>query len=282
MRTIFLNGHYVREDQAQIPIFDRGLLMADGVYEVTTVINKTLVDFDAHMARLENSLAAIDIPCPYMPSELLSVHKSLIRANKLVEGLVYLQVTRGQQERDFVMPENPQPTVFAFTQAKTILDNPAAKTGIRVISMPDARWLHRDVKSIQLLSSSLAKTAAVRQGKDDVWFVEDGLVTEGSTNNAFIVTRAGKIVTRDLGKALLPGVTRAAVLQLAAQDGLDIEERAFSIAEAQAAAEAFITSATTLVLPVVEVDGVAIGDGHVGPMAKALRGLYLDAYAEQK
>lgn len=275
MRTVFVNGAYLSEDQARISIFDRGFLMADGVYEVTTVIGGKMLDFEKHMDRLELSLAAIECPCPLDRGALREMHRKLMRDNALDEGLIYLQVTRGPQDRDFLFPEKPQPTVVAFTQAKKVVENPAAERGIKVGIAEEVRWRRREVKTIQLFAASQAKTEAVRAGLDDAWFVEDGYVTEGTSNNAFIVTREHAIVTRQLDRALLPGITRAAVREFAGAHGYHLEERPFTVDEARNAEEAFVTSATALVLPVVEIDGATIGNGRPGPIAVALRALYI-------
>ncbi len=278
-RTVYLNGDYLPEEVAKISIFDRGFLMADGVYEVTSVLGGKLIDFDGHAARLERSLVELDMGMPMPVEELLAVHRELVKRNGLVEGMIYLQVTRGAPgDRDFVFPdpaEVPQ-TVVMFTQSKPgLADNPAAKTGLKIISIPDIRWGRRDIKTVQLLYPSMGKMAAKKAGCDDAWMVEDGLVTEGTSNNAYIV-KGGRIITRDLSSDILHGITRAAVLRFAREAQMEVEERPFSIEEAQGADEAFITSASTFVLPVVEIDGVAVGGGKPGPVAARLREIYLE------
>jgi D-alanine transaminase len=189
--------------------------------------------------------------------------------------MVYLQVTRGTADRDFAYPAEPKPSLVMFTQSKPLADTPAARSGIRVISVPDIRWARRDIKTVQLLAPSMCKMMARKAGADDAWMVEDGFVTEGTSNNAWIVTKAGTIVTRDLSHAILAGITRAALLTYAAEAQIRIEERPFTIAEAQDAAEAFITAASAFVTPVVEIDGVRLGDGRPGPVTTRLRELYL-------
>ncbi len=278
-RTVYLNGDYLPEEVAKISIFDRGFLMADGVYEVTSVLDGKLIDFDGHAARLERSLVELDMGMPMPVEELLAVHRELVKRNGLVEGMIYLQVTRGAPgDRDFVFPdpaEVPQ-TVVMFTQSRPgLADNPAAKTGLKIISIPDIRWGRRDIKTVQLLYPSMGKMAAKKAGCDDAWMVEDGLVTEGTSNNAYIV-KGGRIITRDLSSDILHGITRAAVLRYAREAQMEVEERPFSIEEAQGADEAFITSASTFVLPVVEIDGVAVGGGKPGPVAARLREIYLE------
>ena len=277
-RIVYVNGDYVPEEDAKVSVFDRGFLFADGVYEVTSVLGGKLIDFAGHAARLERSLGELDMPSPATAEELLDIHRELVRVNEIGDGLVYLQVTRGAADRDFAYPEpgNVTPTLVLFTQAKPgLADNPAAKKGIRVISIPDIRWGRRDIKTVQLLYPSMGKMMAKKAGCDDAWMVEDGEVTEGTSNNAYIV-KGRKIVTRQLGSEILHGITRAAVLRFAREARMEVEERAFTIDEAKAADEAFITSASTFVMPVVEIDGTALGNGAPGPVATRLREIYLD------
>jgi D-alanine transaminase len=278
-RTVYVNGQYLPEEDAQVSIFDRSFLMADGVYEVTSVLGGKLIDFDGHIARLERSLSELDMQKPEAFDDLLEIHRELVRANAIDEGMVYLQVSRGSGgDRDFVFPdpETVKPTLVLFTQAKPgLADSPAAKTGIKVISIEDIRWGRRDIKTVQLLYPSMGKMAAKKAGCDDAWLIEDGHVTEGTSNNAYIV-KGGKIITRNLSTDILHGITRAAVLRFAREAQMEVEERPFTIEEAKAADEAFVTSATTFVYPVVEIDGVALGDGTPGPVAKRLREIYLD------
>ncbi|WP_322867668.1 D-amino-acid transaminase [Aquicoccus sp. G2-2] len=278
-RTVYVNGQYLPEEDAKVSIFDRSFLMADGVYEVTSVLGGKLIDFDGHVARLERSLSELDMQKPEAFDDLLEIHRELVRANAIDEGMVYLQVSRGSGgDRDFVFPdpETVKPTLVLFTQAKPgLADSPAAKTGIKVISIEDIRWGRRDIKTVQLLYPSMGKMAAKKAGCDDAWLIEDGHVTEGTSNNAYIV-KGGKIITRNLSTDILHGITRAAVLRFAREAQMEVEERPFTIEEAKAADEAFVTSATTFVYPVVEIDGVALGDGTPGPVAKRLREIYLD------
>lgn len=277
-RTVYVNGDYLPETEARVSIFDRGFLMADGVYEVTSVLGGKLIDFPGHLARLQRSLDELSMKNPLSADDWLEVHRQLVARNAVDEGMVYLQVTRGNPgDRDFAFPpEDTPPTVVLFTQSKTgLADNPVARTGIKVISVPDIRWGRRDIKTVQLLYPSLAKMAAKKAHVDDAWFVEDGFVTEGTSNNVYIV-KGGKIVTRNLSNDILHGITRAAVVRFAREAQMEVEERAFTIAEAQAADEAFFTSASAFVLPVVEVDGQAVGAGKPGPVATRLREIYLD------
>jgi D-alanine transaminase len=279
MRTVYVNGEYLPETEAKVSIFDRGFLMADGVYEVTSVLGGKLIDFDGHRVRLERSLAELDMDKPDAFDDLLEIHRELVRLNGIDEGMIYLQVTRGAPgDRDFAFPdpEVTKPTLVLFTQNKPgLAANPVAKKGIKVISIEDIRWGRRDIKTVQLLYPSMGKMMAKKAGCDDAWMVEDGAVTEGTSNNAYIV-KGNKIITRQLSHDILHGITRAAVLRFAQEAQMEVEERAFTIAEAQAADEAFITSASTFVMPVVEIDGVKVGSGAPGSVAARLREIYLD------
>ena len=279
MRTVYVNGEYIPETEATVSIFDRGFLMADGVYEVTSVLGGKLIDFDGHLARLERSLTELDMLKPAAFDDLLDIHRELVRLNEIDEGMVYLQITRGSDgDRDFVFPdpETTEPTIVLFTQSKPGLANsPAARTGLKVISIPDQRWGRRDIKTVQLLYPSMGKMMAKAQGADDAWMIEDGHVTEGTSNNAYIVS-GGRIVTRHLSNDILHGITRAAVLRFAREAQMDVEERAFTLDEAKQADEAFVTSASTFVTPVVEIDGAPVGSGTPGPIAARLREIYLD------
>ncbi|OHC57723.1 MAG: D-amino acid aminotransferase [Rhodobacterales bacterium RIFCSPHIGHO2_02_FULL_62_130] len=277
-RTVYLNGDYLPETEAKVSIFDRGFLMADGVYEVTSVLDGKLIDFGGHCVRLARSLSELEMQNPHTEAEWLEIHRALVEKNGIVDGMIYLQVTRGNPgDRDFAYPSaDTKPTVVLFTQNKPgLAENPQAKTGYRVISIPDIRWGRRDIKTVQLLYPSMGKMAAKKAGVDDSWFVEDSAVTEGTSNNAYIV-KGNRIITRQLSSDILHGITRAAVLRFAAEAQMEVEERAFTIAEAQAADEAFITSASAFVMPVVEIDGAAVGTGKVGAIVPRLREIYLD------
>lgn len=273
--TVYLNGAWVAEGDAKVSVFDRGFLFADAIYEVTAIIHGKLVDYPGHLARLKRSLDALGIAKPVAEAELLDLHKEIARRNGIEDGLIYLQVSRGVQDRDFVFPEAMEPTFVMFTQTKKVLDNPKWKTGLSVKTVPEGRWSDRQIKTVQLLYSSLRKTEANRQGYDDVLFVENGHITEASSANFHIVTQEGVLVTRDLSNALLHGITRGSILHLARKADLKVEERAFTPEEAKAASEAFVTSATSFVTSVVKMDGDTIGNGEVGPISRRLLDIYI-------
>ncbi|MCC0045880.1 MAG: D-amino-acid transaminase [Defluviimonas sp.] len=278
-RIVYVNGDFVPEEDAKVSVFDRGFLMADAVYEVTSVLDGRLLDFPGHVARLHRSLSELGMGCPVSDDDLLAIHRDLVARNGIVDGLVYLQVTRGNPgDRDFVFPDPAavRPGIVMFTQARPgLAESPAARTGWRVISIPDIRWGRRDIKTVQLLYPSMGKMMAKKAGVDDAWFVEEGKVTEGTSNNAYIV-KDGCIITRDLSSDILHGITRAAVLRFAREAQMTVEERAFTIEEAKAADEAFVTSASAFVMPVVEIDGARLGAGTPGPVATRLREIYLE------
>jgi D-alanine transaminase len=273
----YVNGVFTPLEDATVSILDRGFLFADGVYEVAAVIDGRLVDNEAHLARLERSLRELRLESPVPMSRVVEIEKELIARNGVAEGMVYMQITRGAAERDFAFPKDGTPTLVAFTQKKNILNSPAAKSGVRVVTTPDLRWARRDIKSVALLAQVLAKQAAAEAGCQEAWMVDaDGFVTEGSSSTAFIITPDGAVVTRPNSADILPGCTRKALMALAARDGLRVEERAFTVEEARGAAEAFLTSASNLVLPVVAIDGRKIGAGVPGERSIKLRALYLD------
>jgi D-alanine transaminase len=273
-RIVYVNGVYVPEEKGKISIFDRGLLFADGVYEVTAVVKGKLVDYDPHIERLDRSLSEIEMDWPCTKAELKTMHLELIRRNGLDEGWVYMQVTRGAADRDFKFPKNTKPSLFAFTQAKSLVDNPDAVKGVSVITVPDIRWARRDIKSVMLLAPVLGKQAAAKAGCFEAWMVEDGKVTEGTSSNAYIV-KSGKVITRELSNRILAGCTRRSLFRLADDHGIEIEERAFTPEEAYDADEAFLTSASNFVLPIVEIDGCRIGGGQPGPVSRRLREIFL-------
>lgn len=277
-RIVYLNGEYLPEEEAKISIFDRGFVMADAVYEVTCVLDGKLTDFDGHIARLNRSLKELQIVCDIGYEEWLEIHRKLVELNGLQLGGVYLQVTRGNAgDRDFHFPPaGTPPTVVLYTQEQPhMLDSPKVAKGIKVVSVPDLRWHRRDIKTVQLLWASIAKMTAEAQGADDAWFVENGFVTEGSSNNCYIV-KGNTIITRPLSNDILHGITRAALMKILAERQMKIEERLFTIAEAQEADEAFFTSASAFVTPIVSVDGVVLGEGKPGPVSQKLREIYID------
>jgi D-alanine transaminase len=275
-RIVYVNGAYLPEEEAKISVFDRGFLLADGVYEVSSVLAGKLVDNANHLARLERSLGELRMAAPVPLDEIPAIQREIVARNALDQGIVYLQVTRGAADRDFPFPKDATPSLVVFSQAKNLLEDPVAARGISVVTMPDIRWQRRDIKTVQLLAPALAKQAALDAGADDAWLVEDGLITEGTSNNAYIVTAAGAIVTRALSHSILHGITRRAVLGLAGQEGLTVEERGFTVEEAHEAVEAFITSASAFVYPVVRIDGRILGNGAPGPVAVKLRQRYIE------
>jgi D-alanine transaminase len=275
----YVNGDFVAQSEAKISIMDRGFLFADGIYEVSAVIDGKLVDNALHMARLERSVGEIGLSLPLPASRISALMQELVTRNNLKEGLVYLQVTRGAEEtRNFAFPKSAMPSLVMFCDFKSYVDTPQAKTGIRVKTVPDIRWARRDVKSVALLAQVLAKQAAAAENCQEAWMHEDGVVTEGGSSTAYIVVGEGadaKIITRENSQKILPGCTRHALLDLLAETGMPIEQRAFTVEEAYNASEAFITSATSFVMPVTEIDNRKIGGGQVGPVARRFRELYI-------
>lgn len=275
-RTVYVNGSYLPEEEATVSIFDRGFIFGDGIYEVSAVLGGKLVDCEAHLTRLERSCGEIGLALPWSKAELVAIHQELIARNALDEGGIYLQVTRGAADRDFPFPSSAvKPTLVMFTQARNVSNPPAAKTGIKVVSCPDLRWARRDIKSVNLLAPVLAKQFAAEKGAQEAWMIEDGVVTEGSSSTAWIV-KGKTLISRPLSNKVLPGITRKAVLAFLAETGFGFEEREFTLVEALDAEEAFITSASSFVMPVVSIDGHTIHNGAPGPTALRLREIYLD------
>ncbi|OAF17808.1 D-amino-acid transaminase [Bradyrhizobium neotropicale] len=274
----YVNGSFVPLSDAKISVLDRGFLFADGIYEVAAVLDGKLVDNASHLARLERSVGEIKLKLPVTVERITEIQKELVARNKVANGLVYLQVTRGADKgRDFAFPKSDvESSLVMFTSEKDIVGAASAKTGINVITVPDIRWERRDIKSVALLAQVLAKQAAAEAGAGEAWMLEDGFVTEGGSSSAFILTQDDVIVTRQNSNAILPGCTRKAVVALAEERQLRVEERAFTVAEALAAKEAFATSASLFVQPVVAIDGKKIGDGKPGPMATRLREIYVE------
>jgi D-alanine transaminase len=273
-RNAYVNGRYLPFRDAKVHVEDRGYQFADGVYEVCEVRGGRLIDERRHIARLQRSLGELRIPMPMSVKALGVVLREVVAKNRLRYGLVYLQITRGVARRDHAFPSPAvAPSMVVTARTLNIRRNEAlAATGIAVISVPDNRWGRVDIKTVGLLPNVLARQAAIEQGARDAWFVDkDGVVMEASSANAWIVTAEGTLVTRHVDHAILRGITRTVVFDAVKGQGLSIEERAFTLQEAFAAREAFITSATQLVLPVVKIDGRSIGDGKPGPVASALR-----------
>lgn len=280
-RIVYLDGQFINESEAKVSIFDRGFLFGDAVYEVTAVVGGKLVDNDGHMVRLQRSCNELQISLPVSTEAITKIQKDLIEKNNLNEGGIYLQISRGSAgDRDFAYPTGVKPTLVLFTQARSLLDTPKAVKGMKVITMEDIRWKRRDIKSVGLLAPCMAKQAAIDAKVDDAWFVEDGYITEGSSSNAYIVTKKGVLVTRPLSNDILHGITRKALLTLAEKEKITIEERLFSVEEAYQASEAFVSSATTFVWPVVEINGRTIAAGTPGIVAKKLRQIYIELAKE--
>jgi len=273
----YVNGAFVPLAEAKVSILDRGFLFADGIYEVSAVLDGKLIDNDSHLARLERSVGEIALALPEPLPRIVEIQRELIARNQLANGLVYMEVTRGADAgRDFAFPKGVKPTLVMFTSVKDIVNVPAARTGIGVITVPDIRWARRDIKSVALLAQVLAKQSAAEAGAGEAWMIEDGKVTEGGSSSAFILTQDDVLVTRQNSSAILPGCTRKAVVALAEERQLRVEERPFTIQEALAAKEAFITSASSFVQPVVSIDGKTVANGKPGPMATRLREIYIE------
>jgi D-alanine transaminase len=274
MRTVWLNGEWLLEGEANISVFDRGLTFAQSVYEVAPVLGGRIANWPHHAARLARSLKTALIADQ---TDWPAVLAELIGRNGMDEGRVYLQVTAGSPgDRDFALPSPPvQPTRIAYTQTASLIVDPRAARGLRIVLRPDLRWQVRSAKTTQLLYAVMMKEEARAAGADDAWLVENGLVTEGTSSNAHIIDERGVLVSHPVDHAVLPGVTRISVLAIARELGLEIEERAFTPAELFAAREALASAAGMLVLPVVEADGRAIGDGKPGPISQAIRNGYI-------
>jgi len=272
--TVYLNGEYLAASDARVSVFDRGFLFGDGVYEVVPVVNSALIDRDYFLERLSASTAKIELRWPCEPADLLEVVQELVRRNNLQEGYVYLQITRGVAARDFAYPKGVTPTLMAFASNSDILNHPMAGSGVAVVTVDDLRWKRRDIKSLNLLAQCLAKEKARANGAFEGWMVEDGVVTEGASSSAFIVKQQ-RLITQPLSNSILPGIRRRMILELIEERNLTVELRSFTVEEALDADEAFLSSATTLVLPIVSIDGNPIGSGKPGPVTQQVRDLYL-------
>jgi len=271
---VYLNGKFLPEDEAKVSVFDRGFLLADGVYEVVPVLNGKMIDVNPFWKRFSRSLNELSLSSPLTKSQYINMLQTLIQKNSITEGGVYTQITRGVAPRTFAFPEDLEPTCMAFSFQKDIIDAPEAKAGVKVVTVEDIRWKRRDVKSIALLGQCMAKEQAQEQGAYEGWMVEDGFVTEGVSSSAYVV-KDGIIITRQLSNAILPGVRRKLLLEIAPKHGIKVELRPFTPEEAYSADEAFLTSATTILYPIIEIDGNKIGDGKIGEISKLLRELYI-------
>ncbi len=274
-RIVYVNGSFVPEEDAKVSIFDRGFLFADGVYEVTPVVNFKLVDYAAHVERLTRSLNELKMAWPCTVPELRTMHEELVVRNNLAEGIIYMQVTRGVADRMFNFPKDTRSSLVAFPQVMKLVDNPNARMGVKIVTTPDLRWARRDIKTIMLLAPCLGKEEAYQKGAAEAWMVEDGKVTEGTSSNAYIV-KGNTIITRPISNSILNGCTRRALFRMAKEHGVEIEERLFTPEEAYAADEAFLTSASQFVMPITEIDGKRIGGGQVGPVVRKMRELFLE------
>lgn len=276
-RIAYVNGRYVRHAEASVHIEDRGYQFSDGVYEVSGVRGGLLMDETYHLERLANSLQALQIEPPMAWGALRHVMREVVRRNAIINGMIYLQVTRGVARRDHPFPNPPVRPALVVT-AKRLNAERIAQTiasGVGVITLPDQRWARRDIKSISLLANILAKQAARDAGAYEAWLVDpDGFVTEGSSTNAWIVDGEGRVITRPLSQDILPGVTRRVLLEAAKREGIEIIERAFTVEDARSACEAFISASTAIIIPVVRVDGVVIGNGVPGSVTMRLRAAY--------
>ena len=280
MQKVFLNGEFIDKDSAKISIFDRGFIFGDGIYEVVPVINSIIVEKDGFWDRFQRSLNEISLNLPYRNDEFESILNNLIEINSLKEGGLYIQITRGVAPRDFSFVKGVKPTIMAFAFSDSVLEHPAAKSGITIISTPDIRWKRRDIKSISLLGQCYAKNQATIAGADECFMVEDGYVTEAGSSSAFIIIDR-TLIAKPLSNEILPGIRRNRLLNLAKQIGLQIQERKFSMDEVYNADECFISAATIILLPVIKADGKAINGGKIGPFTTKLRELYKEILKAQ-
>jgi D-alanine transaminase len=280
-RIAYVNGRYLAHRDARVHIEDRGFQFADGCYEVVAIRNGVFIDERLHLQRLRRSLSALSIPFPMSDATLGVVMTEIARRNLVTEGFVYLQITRGAAARDFAFPGKTRPTLVMTARSKSLIDAKLMATGVKIITIPDQRWARPDIKSVSLLPNALGKEEAKRAGAFEAWQVDrDGNVTEGTSSNAWIVTKSGEVVTRQADHGILDGVTRQGLLRVMAASGLRLNQRPFSVTEAKAAAEALLTSSTNFILPVVRIDNASIGDGRPGPLARKLAAAYAD-YAAQ-
>ena len=276
-RIVYVNGRYLPHRYASVHIEDRGFQFADGVYEVIAITNGKLVDIEPHLDRLNRSMGELNIDLPVPRRAFGFILREVIRRNRVTNGSIYLQITRGVAARDFTYPEGLRPSLVIYTKSTKKASIETASQGHAVVSQPDIRWARCDIKTISLLPSVLAKRAATEEGVADAWFVnEEGIVTEGTSSNAWIVTTTKELITRQTDNFILSGITRQTILKLASDAGLTITERPFSLEEAMQATEAFTSSSTALVKPVIKINGVQIGDGQAGRVTRQLIEHYLN------
>mgnify|MGYP006172829729 CR=1 FL=1 len=279
-KMVYINGEYHEKEDAKISIFDRGFIFGDGVYEVVPVINSRMADQQYFLDRLKRSLNELQINFCVLDDDLISILNKLIELNQLAEGVVYLQITRGIADRDFIFPVDTPPSIVAFVMNIPIIDTKESAEGISVVSTTDLRWKRRDIKSINLLGQCLAKQDAHSRNAKEGWMVEDGYVTEGVSSSAYIV-KDRRVITRPLSNKILPGVRRRTLLEMRSDKEFEIEERLFTLQEAILADEAFITSATQIVVPVIRLDGQQIGNGAPGVITKKLRQIYINKLMQE-
>ncbi len=282
-RIAYVNGQYLPHTGAVVHIEDRGFQFADGVYEVWSVFDGRLADFDGHMTRLQRSLGELRIRMPMTPQALTIVLKETIRRNRVDDGIVYLQITRGTARRDhpFPSPDTPPSVIVTSRRVDQARAEATAKKGVAVVTRPDLRWGRCDIKTVGLLPNVLAKQAAREVGAYECWLVDElGLVTEGTSTNAWIIDADGVLRTRDTQANILRGCTRSTLMEIIKAEGIPFEERAFTVEEAKAAQEAFFTAAGAFVLPAISIDGTKIGTGKPGPVTRRLREAYLEAARE--
>ena len=279
-RSVYVNGTFFAQEDARVSVFDRGFLFGDGVYEVIPVLNGRIVETAHAMERLNRSLGEIGMAWPCSQDAFKRVLEDLRQRNQLQEGYIYLQVTRGVAERDFAFPASIPTTFVAWTAVKKLIENPMAATGVKVVTVPDLRWKRRDIKSINLLAQCIAKQEAASRGAFEGWMTEDGMVTEGASSSAYIV-KNNTIITRALSNAILPGIRRKVILKMAREHNMALVERPFTVDEALAADEAFMSSATTLVMPIVEIDGKPVADGRPGAVTLKLRAMYVEMILQE-
>ena len=279
-RSVYVNGTFFAQEDAKVSVFDRGFLFGDGVYEVIPVLNGRIVEMSHAIERLNRSLGEITMAWPCSREEFKRVLEDLRQRNQLQEGYIYLQVTRGVAERDFAFPASIPSSFVAWTAVKKLIENPLAATGVKVVTVPDLRWKRRDIKSINLLAQCIAKQEAASRGAFEGWMTEDGVVTEGASSSAYIV-KDNTIITRALSNAILPGIRRKVILKMAREHNMALVERPFTVDEALAADEAFMSSATTLVMPIVEIDGKPVADGRPGAVTLKLRAMYVEMILQE-